>query len=191
MYPYLLKTATVVTSLFFLVMATSCEKIDFIPAPTPQQPKPVEPATDPDHPPTVTIIANNINKDTLLYLVNTARAKGCNCGGTIMPPVPPVKWNDLLEYASVAHSKDMYDKGYFDHISLDGKNPGQRIESVGYNWWYYAENIAKGPSTEVVVITGWLNSPGHCKNLMDAKFKEMGVGKYGSYWTQSFASTTK
>jgi uncharacterized protein YkwD len=38
------------------------------------------------------------------------------------------------------------------------------------------------------VIDGWLKSPGHCKNLMDKSYKEMGVAKVGTYWTQEFAT---
>ncbi|ATL46592.1 SCP-like extracellular protein [Chitinophaga caeni] len=167
-----------------IILFASCEKIDLIPAPI-THPQPVTQDTS-SAPPTAVIINNNINADTLLLLVNEVRAKGCHCGDTYMPPVAPLSWNNLLEFAAVSHSKDMYTKNYFDHIGKDGKNPGQRLDAVGYDWRYYGENIAKGPGTEAVVIAGWLNSPGHCKNIMNANFTEMGVGKYGSYWTQTF-----
>jgi len=38
------------------------------------------------------------------------------------------------------------------------------------------------------VIEGWLKSPGHCKNIMSQKYKEMGVARVGNYWTQTFGS---
>ncbi|MCK7558624.1 CAP domain-containing protein [Chitinophaga sedimenti] len=76
--------------------------------------------------PTVTIIENKINKDSLLLLVNEVRSKGCNCGGTQMPAVGRVTWNDLLEFAAVSHAKDMSDNNYFDHKGKNGSTPGAR-----------------------------------------------------------------
>jgi len=56
------------------------------------------------------------------------------------------------------------------------------------------ENIAAGQTTPEQVIQGWLDSDGHCANIMNANFEEMGValatnsGIYGIYWTQVFAA---
>ncbi|UYQ92799.1 CAP domain-containing protein [Chitinophaga horti] len=136
--------------------------------------------------PTVTIIENKINKDSLLLLVNETRAKGCNCGGTQMPAVGAIAWNELLEFAAVSHSKDMSDNSYFSHNSRNGDTPGKRLDAVGYRWNAYAENIAKGPKNAAEVIAGWIKSPEHCKNLMNGSMKEMGVGRYNEYWTQAF-----
>ena len=52
----------------------------------------------------------------------------------------------------------------------------------------YGENIAKGHPTEKAVIEGWLNSEGHCKNIMSPMFKEMGAARVSTYWTQEFGS---
>ena len=45
-----------------------------------------------------------------------------------------------------------------------------------------------------VVVRGWLDSPGHCENIMDPRFEEMGIayaagrsGRRGLYWVQLFA----
>jgi uncharacterized protein YkwD len=66
---------------------------------------------------------------------------------------------------------------------------------VGYGWSTWGENIAGGSSTPASVVTGWLNSDGHCANLMNPAFVDLGVGYYhapGSmwthYWTQNFAA---
>ncbi|MBL7110644.1 MAG: hypothetical protein ISS19_01735 [Bacteroidales bacterium] len=42
-------------------------------------------------------------------------------------------------------------------------------------------------STEKAVIEAWLDSPGHCKNIMNDKVTELGVATSGAYWTQVFA----
>lgn len=105
-----------------------------------------------------------------------------------MPPVGTLTWNTLLEQASYLHSKDMLDNNYFSHTSEQGKSPGDRIKAVGYNWTTYGENIASGFQNEEAVMNGWLNSPGHCKNIMGKNFKEIGVGRAGNYWTMNLAA---
>jgi len=124
----------------------------------------------------------------MLQLVNAARAKGCTCGTTAMPPVNPLVWNTILAQVALAHSKDMNDNNYFSHTGLDGSTPGDRLTAAGYIWTSYGENIAEGYSDVSSVMTGWLQSEGHCKNIMDAGFKEMGSGSDGAYWTQDFGS---
>ena len=130
----------------------------------------------------------NPDKEKILLLVNEQRAKGCNCGDDYYPPVDPVIWNDTLELVAINHSKDMDKKNYFDHTNKDGKSPGDRLYDVGYQWSAYGENIGKGYTSEEEAITGWLNSPGHCRNIMREELEEMGVGTSGPYWTQLFAT---
>lgn len=129
------------------------------------------------------VAGNTIDRATLLSLVNDVRSKGCNCGGQQMPPVGPVVWNDLLEKAAYDFSVNMKTNNFFSHTSPSGSTPGSRLDAVGYKWNTYGENIAQGYMTEQSVIQGWINSPGHCKNIMNGNFKDMGIGKAGNYWT--------
>jgi uncharacterized protein YkwD len=131
---------------------------------------------------------DNVNKELLLQLVNEARRKGVQCGNTWHPPVPPVTWNNLLEKAARGHSSDMYTKNYFSHIENDGSTANTRIEKAGYLWMAYGENIGFGYISEKEVVDAWLKSPGHCANIMNKNYKEMGVGRSGDYWTQDFAA---
>jgi uncharacterized protein YkwD len=128
------------------------------------------------------------SQQLMLQLVNASRAKGCTCGTTVMPPVNPLIWNNILAQVALAHSKDMNDNNYFSHTGLDGSSPGDRITAAGYIWTSYGENIAEGYPDEQSVMSAWLQSEGHCMNIMDAGFKEMGFGKDGAYWTQDFGS---
>ncbi len=129
-----------------------------------------------------------VNKTVLLQLVNEARKKGCQCGDTYYNPAPPLAWNDKLEAAALAHTKDMSEKNYFSHTSPDGSNAGVRIQRAGYAWSTYGENIAFGHTSEQDVVKGWLSSPGHCKNIMSSYYKEMGVARTGKYWAQEFGA---
>ncbi len=129
-----------------------------------------------------------LNKSVMLQLVNQVRQSGCKCGDTYYYPVPAVKWNTQLEAAAYNHSYSMQVNNFFSHIGPDGSRGGKRIAAVGYQWRAYGENIAQGYKTEKEVVEGWIKSPGHCKNIMNKMYKEMGVARVGNYWTQEFAS---
>lgn len=123
----------------------------------------------------------------LLVLVNQARAAGRQCGETYMPPVPALTVEARLVMAAAAHSEDMLAMGKLTHTGSDGSNPGQRIARTGYQHSSWGENAAWGYPTVESVMSGWLGSPGHCRNLMSSSFTEFGAGKAGTYWTQVFA----
>jgi uncharacterized protein YkwD len=130
--------------------------------------------------------ATLIDKQQLLELVNEQRKKGCKCGDKDMPPVDPLEWDDELERAAKAHSIDMNVESYFSHTSLDGSTFADRINGTEYEGSPGGENIAMGYADETSVISGWLNSAGHCRNIMNGSFTHMAVGRSGSYWTQVF-----
>ncbi|RYD55235.1 MAG: CAP domain-containing protein [Sphingobacteriales bacterium] len=143
---------------------------------------------------TVTPTTNNstntasTSEERLLKLVNDVRKAGCNCGSDYYPPVGTVSWNKQLEQAALDHSKYMSDKNTLSHTGANNTDPGQRITAAGYSWMTYGENVASGYVDEEAVIKGWLNSPGHCKNIMNGKFVHIGVARSGDYWTQNFAA---
>src|ERR1700712_5664766 len=66
-------------------------------------------------------------KREFLENINHTRQKGCNCGGTYMPPAPALVWNDDLAVAALKHAGDMSKKNYFSHTSLDGRTSDQRM----------------------------------------------------------------
>ncbi len=131
--------------------------------------------------------SGDFSQDEILRLVNEARQSGYTCGGVKMPAVEPVTWSDKLAKAAYDHSEDMVAQDYFSHTSKDGRSPADRIRAVDYEFTTWGENIANGYPSEEAVIKGWLKSPGHCKNIMNASIKEMGVGRSNNYWTQVFA----
>lgn len=133
-------------------------------------------------------------EDQTLVLINAQRAAGATCGSTVMPPVAPIVMEEHLRQAARCHSLDMGVNAYFDHNSQDGRTPWDRIAQAGYtNASWQGENIAAGYATPNAVVTGWMNSPGHCTNIMSANFKDTGLGyalvtgsPYQSYWTEDF-----
>jgi uncharacterized protein YkwD len=126
-----------------------------------------------------------------LRLINRTRQKGCNCGTTYMPHVPPLTWNDLLEKAAKGHAQEMAKKNFFSHTSKDGRSTMNRAEDAGYQHkgfrsFTVGENIAQGQLTIAEVTNGWFKSEGHCMNLMNPDFKEVGIWLYNTYWVQDF-----
>ena len=129
-------------------------------------------------------------KDLILAQINAARAAGRVCGTTIKPAAPALVWNDLLFSAAAKHSQDMATRNYFSHDSLDGTSFAQRLTKEGYFWSTAAENIAAGQQSVTSVMTTWLNSEGHCRNIMEPTLTEVAVAcvmqgssTYGTYWT--------
>jgi uncharacterized protein YkwD len=134
--------------------------------------------------------AGNFKKD-FLNRINKVRHDGCNCGTTYMPPAPPLVWNRDLELAAQNHAEDMFSRNYFSHDSKDGRTVSDRVIASGYAFKGYksftvGENIAKGEMTIAEVMEGWIKSPGHCKNLMNPSFKEVGAAQFNDYWVQDF-----
>jgi len=132
-----------------------------------------------------------LNKALLLQLVNKHRSTGCNCGSQYFAQTTPVVWNDSLELAAHDHALDMYVNIFFSHTGSNGSGIGDRAKRRNYNWKSLGENISLGRQTEEDVIKGWMNSPGHCSNIMSPNYKEMGVSRAGNYWTMVLGSQSK
>ena len=138
---------------------------------------------------------NDVVSALMVTLVNDARASGRNCGGTFFPAARPVVLNEILSRVARSHSDDMARHNFFSHHSRDGTTSAVRVERAGYDYRSTAENIAGGQMTAEAAMAAWLTSPGHCANLMDAAFSEMGVAhssnrqsQLGVYWTQVFGA---
>ena len=115
-------------------------------------------------------------REEFLSAVNQARSIVQICGTTPYGPVPPVAWSDHLAMAAYLHAEDMALNDFFSHTGSDGSSAGQRISRQGYPWRTYGENIGVGYPTVTAVLQGWLGSEGHCRNLMNPAFTEIGAG---------------
>lgn len=97
-----------------------------------------------------------------------------------------------LVTAARGHSTDMVQAGYFDHAGSDGSSFVDREVAAGYpQRAASAENIAWGFRTPSDVVTAWMHSPGHRRNILNCSSQAVGVGlAYGAggaaYWTQDF-----
>jgi uncharacterized protein YkwD len=131
----------------------------------------------------------------ILALVNAARAQPRTCGTQAFPAAGPLRWNDTLAGAALGHSTELATHHYFSHVEHDGSTPASRVTRAGYGWSRVGENIASGQRSAAEAVQSWLDSPGHCTNIMNATFTEMGAAyainpdneNRTTYWTQVFA----
>jgi uncharacterized protein YkwD len=131
----------------------------------------------------------------VVELVNEVRASGGTCGGQSFAATGSLEMNGALRCAARVHSIDMANRGFFDHINPEGESPGDRIQQAGYSYFTAGENIAAGQTSPEEVVAGWLDSPGHCMNILSPDFAEIGVGyvfapqsAFPHYWTQTFGA---
>jgi uncharacterized protein YkwD len=139
-------------------------------------------------------------EEEVLTLTNEARAKGFDCDAEgNFGPTTPLKMESRLRCSSRLHSKYMAETGTFDHTQANGSTPFDRMKAAGYTFNAAGENIAAGQRTPKEVVDGWLKSDGHCANIMNPSFAELGVGyimvtsgpgaKFRTFWTQNFGRT--
>jgi uncharacterized protein YkwD len=83
--------------------------------------------------------------------------------------------NRKLTAAAQAHAEDMAARRKMTHTGKDGSSPSQRIKARGYRYFRTGENVAFGQFTVDRVMKGWMDSPGHKRNLLGG-FSDIGVG---------------
>jgi uncharacterized protein YkwD len=100
---------------------------------------------------------------------------------------PPLTANDALNAAALAHALDMSQNGFFSHTGADGSTVGTRTRAAGCNWSTVAENIAVGEPDAASAVLGWINSPGHRRNLL-GNYATFGEARVGELWVAVFTS---
>lgn len=125
----------------------------------------------------------------LLAALNAARAQARSCGDTQMPAAAPLRWNAALAQAAERQSRDMAAYNRVDHTGTDGSTLSTRVTDAGYAWSSLAENLAAGRPTATATVQQWLESPPHCKGMMDQRYVDVGgacafrTDGYRYYWT--------
>jgi len=108
---------------------------------------------------------SNISNQELLILTNQQRQNN-NLG--------PLTDNQELDAAAANKAADMFGKDYWAHNAPDGTTPWVFIKGAGYNYVYAGENLARGFTNAQDVITAWMNSPEHRKNVLSPNYQNVG-----------------
>jgi len=105
--------------------------------------------------------------EELLALTNQARLEN---------NLPPLFLNATLNQAAFNKAENLLAKQYFSHNSPDGLKFSQWITAAGYtDYSIIGENLAMGFNGNQAVLQAWLNSPKHRQNILDPRFKEIGL----------------
>ena len=99
-------------------------------------------------------------------LLNKARIEG---------GLDPLAWSDGLAPVGEAHAFEMYEQGYFSHVSPITGSVGDRAQEAGLTYRLIGENLALAASPQMV-HDGLMSSPGHRANILRPEFRRIGIG---------------
>jgi len=102
----------------------------------------------------------------MLELVNQERAK---------EGLQPLEADPEVAVVARAHCVDMFARGYFSHITPEGKDPFDRMKKAGVRFLTAGENLALAP-TLAQAHEGLMKSPGHRANILHKAFGRVGIG---------------
>jgi uncharacterized protein YkwD len=111
--------------------------------------------------------AASISKDEIVNLTNAKRVE---------TGLSPLIFNETLSSAAFSKARDMIDRDYWAHTGPDGTTPWSFFSRFGYKYRYAGENLARDFSSAGAVVDAWMNSPTHRDNILNPKYKEIGVG---------------
>ncbi len=113
--------------------------------------------------------------------------------------LPPLRAEQRLARAALAHAHDMAENDFFAHLGSDRSNTGVRARRAGYAWRAVGENIAAGLSSPEDTVDKWMASEGHRDNMLNAVFRDAGIAylfraddsgeiRYRHYWVLVLAA---
>jgi uncharacterized protein YkwD len=117
--------------------------------------------------------AAQMNQATLCLLNGQRRAHG----------VQPLSTEPRLDRAATEYAHEMASRNFFSHTSPSGSTPESRIRATSYlrgaRSWQIGENLAWGTgprATPRLIVSAWMHSPGHRRNILDPRFRDIGIG---------------
>jgi len=124
--------------------------------------------------------ASEQSKNALLELCNLVNAARKE------EDASPLELDASVMQTSQGHADDMALRDYFSHTCPEGKTFIDRLRKNGVRYRAAAENIAYGQKTAQEVLDAWLKSPGHRANLMNPRYRRLGLGLRDKRWVQNF-----
>jgi uncharacterized protein YkwD len=142
------------------------------------------PAPTPPPPPAAVSVSVSADIQRVVDLTNAERAARGLAGLTI---------DSRLVAAAQGHSNDQAAFNSLNHDGSDYSNPKDRMVRQGFQPGWWAENVASGYASSDDVMSGWMNSSGHRKNILNSRVTHIGVAvAYAAdgtpYWTMKLAS---
>lgn len=110
--------------------------------------------------------ASDITSERIVELANADRKS---------EGVPELMKNAKLDQAAADKAGDMILNDYFSHTSPQGITPWSWIEKENYDYNYAGENLAMDFTSAEKMNEAWMESPTHRANILNEKYKEIGV----------------
>lgn len=88
----------------------------------------------------------------------------------------PLRQDTRLQEAAQSHACDSATRNRMGHDGSDGSDLADRATRAGYGYREIAENVAQGYPTPQSVTKGWMNSPGHRRNILMRRATDAGLG---------------
>lgn len=111
--------------------------------------------------------SSEITAEKVLILTNLERQKN---------QLPPLHYNSSLSKSATAKAQDMFRSNYWAHFSPGGTSPWDFFKKFDYQYSVAGENLAKDFYDTDSVMKAWMNSPTHRANIVNYKYKEIGIG---------------
>lgn len=83
--------------------------------------------------------------------------------------------SNILTKTAELKLEDMFKKNYWDHVGPNGETAWDFMETNNYRYLLAGENLARGYVTSRDVVEAWMNSPTHRSNLLNPRFREIGL----------------
>ncbi|KKS93185.1 MAG: hypothetical protein UW68_C0003G0023 [Candidatus Collierbacteria bacterium GW2011_GWB1_44_6] len=116
--------------------------------------------------------ASQIDPAKVVELTNNQRL---NTGLEIL------RQNPELDQAAAAKAADMFADNYWAHVSPSGTEPWYFVTNSGYKYQHAGENLARDFSNPKDIVSAWMASPTHRKNLLDGRYRDIGVAVMDGY----------
>ncbi|HEX6100748.1 MAG TPA: CAP domain-containing protein [Thermoanaerobaculia bacterium] len=108
---------------------------------------------------------NEINAVNVAALMNEYRAEA---------GLPPLRLDPSLTRAAEARMRDMAEGEWWGHQAPDGTPPFVHIP-IDYEYAFAAENLAAGFDTSGLLVSSWMESPGHRANILGVNYADCGI----------------
>lgn len=117
--------------------------------------------------------ASQINPLTIIELTNKERRA---------QNLPELKINQKLNLAAQAKATDMFSRNYWAHVSPTGVEPWYFITNSGYQYHHAGENLARDFANPADIVSAWMASPTHQRNLLDPRYQDIGIAVVDGYF---------
>jgi len=110
--------------------------------------------------------ASEITRDSVLASMNAYRAeKG----------LPALRFDARLQKAADDRMRDMEEQEYWAHEAPDGRSPFTWVRAERYDFEFAGENLACGFETTELLVSSWMESPGHRDNILSPLYADCAI----------------